>query len=109
MHVVELTEAWLQTHFHDVIRQTAQRVGLKNLEWKSSLEQLQEIEAIRPTVNEKLREFFVVYERWFSATKDFNQKLLDGTLTQQDKAQAIDCTVERDAARQALIKEIGVD
>lgn len=106
MHIAELSEAWLQSYLNDVTRLAAQRSGLKDSEWKSPLELIQELETTKPNVVKALREFFVVYRRWFDDSREFNQKLLNGTLKQSDKKTSIDLIVARDQAREALVREV---
>jgi hypothetical protein len=106
MHIAELSESWLQSYLNDVTRLAAQQSGLKDSEWKSPLELIQELETARPNIVKALREFFVVYRRWFDDSREFNQKLLNGTLKQSDRTTSIDLIVARDQARETLVREV---
>jgi len=104
--VTILSESWMQSYLQDVTRLTAQRAGIADSEWKSPLELLAELDSSQPSVTSKLRHFFEVYERWFYDSKDFNEKLLIGSLTQEDKERALSRMFARDEAREALIAEL---
>jgi len=104
--VTFLSESWMQSYLQDVTRLTAQRVGVPDPEWKSPIELLAELDGSHPAVTQKLRHFFNIYQQWFYDSKDFNEKLLAGTLTQEDKDRALTRMFARDEARQQLLEEV---
>jgi hypothetical protein len=106
MSVIVLTDSWLDSYFQDVIHLTAQRAEVKDREWKSAIELLGELELSRPTINSKLRQYIAIYKQWFQDSKEFNQKLLDGTLTQEDKNKSISHVFARNDARNELLNEL---
>lgn len=106
MSFAVLDDSWLESYFQQMIRLVAGRVGIADLEWKSSIELFDELDRTRPATAAQLRVFFTAYKQWFDDAKEFNQKVLDGNLSEQDRKKALSHIFARDDARQELLKTL---
>jgi hypothetical protein len=101
-----LTEHDLNIFFCEVIRNVAKELKIKKWKWRFNSELLEEIKAENQTVSEKLEEFFAAYKKWHEFHVKVCVENIEGNPPVEDSCELQTYVSARDAAREALLKEL---
>lgn len=101
-----LSENDLKNFISGVIRNVAKELKLQKWEQQSYYALVKQIKAENKAVSEKLEEFFHAYKQWHDFQVKLSQENNTGTLSAADNNKLQNHILARDAASEALLKEL---
>ena len=101
-----LSENDLKNFFGEVIRNVAKELEVSEWEWLFHSELLEQIKAQDSAVAAKLESFFAAYKSWHGFHVKVDQENKAGNLSPAETAELQTLISARDAAREALLKEL---
>jgi hypothetical protein len=103
---MDMTREDLHVFYHQIFQIVANKLGIKDFEWKFPGELAEEIANINSSVASQIDEFFKAYEEWFAVHEEIDSSGSQGNLTpeQNDKLQQV--INHRDLQRQKLIDQV---
>ncbi len=91
--------------FRDVIKITATKLGMGNVEWKSNSELLEAIEDKDAALSKDLVGFLNAWDKWYQYHRN-NEKMGKFDLDSKDKEILVDLMGDRDSAREKILDRI---
>ena len=88
------------------IRNTANTLGIHDVEWKSTDELIPEIEAIDPQTHELLTQFIDAYSEWFGFHEEMEHLHNQGNLSSDEQQILVNKIQKRDNTRQAILHRL---
>ncbi len=101
-----LSENDLKNFIGGVIRNVAKELKLKQWERQTYFQLVKQIKAENQAVSEKLEQFFNAYKKWHDLQVKLGQESQLGDISAADKDKLQGYLSARDAAREALLKEL---
>jgi len=101
-----ITQQDLHVFYQQVHQNVAKQLGIKDYEWKSADELVDEIQKTNSVVATTLQSFITAYESWFNVHKDIDNEGTAGHLTPEQNAMLMAAIEARDSARQKVIDEL---
>lgn len=101
-----LSENDLKNFIGGVIRNVAKELKLNQWERQTYSQLVKRIKAENPVVSKKLEEFFSAYKGWHDLQVKLSQESQVGDISAADKDKLQRRLSIRDAAREALLKEL---
>lgn len=100
-----MSENDLKQYFGDVIRSVARELKVKDWEWLSHNELLEKIQQHQnKSVSEKLQSLFDTYMDWYSFHVKIDKEEKQGKLSPDEHSELIQLILNRDNAREELLK-----
>ena len=97
------SEGDLQVYFSQVLQIAGGRIGVKDADWKSSVELIDGIKDLKGPLMEKLDTFFPVYRQWWESVTWLDEEKKSGCLTDPELAKLQELISARDATREEFI------
>jgi len=101
-----LSENDLKIFFGEVIRNVAKELRVNEWEWLFHSELLEQIKGQNSAVAAKLDSFFSAYKNWHSFHVKVDPENKAGNLSPAENSELQTLIAARDAAREALLKEL---
>jgi hypothetical protein len=101
-----LSENDLKNFFSEVIRNVAKKMNLKEWEWQSNFELLEQIRSQNAAVSQKLDAFFDAYKKWHAFHLQVEHDKKTGNLSAQETKELTDLISKRDTSRKVLLEEL---
>ena len=102
----DFTKQDLASFYQFVVINVAQRLGIKDAEWKSIGELGMEISKSSPETYNLLAQFFQAYQGWYAYSFDENGKGKSFDETNESGSRYFDLSKARDETRKNLLQKI---